>query len=308
MLGGELLETLGLPARLGAVPDSTKRFPDGAHYRIEIPSVEGPEVCSAVLDEASARGVGLHRVSQGSGVTMLTREELGRWARLGADHQLEVCLYVRPTASWGTGAAWLSPTGQPLAGQVHGLSQLGAALDQVRRAVRAGFRSVLVTDVGVVSAITQLKALGHLPADLVVKAGVQMGVANPLAARLVEQLGATTINVPSDLSLADLAALRSCVDAPLDIYLESPDDLGGFIRTHEIADIVRVAAPVYLKFGLRNAVPLYPSGTHTQALAATLARERVRRAQLGLELLQEIDSSLTATTGASDLAVPHPQA
>ena len=308
MLGHELLEMLRMPSQLGAVPDSTKRFPDGAHYRIEIPSVEGPDVCSAVLDEAKARGIGVHRVSQGSGVTMLTREELGRWAQLGADHQLEVSLYVRPTASWGTGAAWLSSTGHPLAGQVHGLAQLGAALDQVRRAVRAGFRSVLVTDVGVLSAIAQLKALGQLPADLAVKAGAQMGVANPLSAQLVDKLGVASINVPSDLSLGDLAALRSSVDAPLDIYLESPDDLGGFIRAHEIADIVRVAAPVYLKFGLRNAAPLYPSGTHTQALAVSLARERVRRAQLGLELLQEIDGSLTATSGASNLAIPQPNA
>lgn len=306
MLGSEPLAALGLPGQLAAIPDSTKRFSDGAHYRIEIPSVEGPEVCSAVLDEAGARGIKVHRVSQGSGVTMLTGQELDRWARLAADNQVEVSLYVRPTASWGTGAAWLSPTGHPLAGQVHGLAQLGAALDQIRRAVGAGFRSVLVTDVGVLSAIAQLKALGQLPPELVVKAGVQMGVANPLSARLVEQLGVTTINVPSDLSLGDLAALRSSVDAPLDIYIESPDDLGGFIRTHEIADIVRVAAPVYLKFGLRNAAPLYPSGTHTQALAISLARERVRRAQLGLELLHEIDSSLTTTFGTSDLAVPQP--
>jgi hypothetical protein len=225
---------------------------------------------------------------------------------LGADSQLEISLYIRPTASWGTGAAWLSPTGHSLAGQVHGVSQLGAALDQVRRAAQSGFRSVLVTDVGVVAAITELKARGELPSDLTIKAGVQMGVANPMAAQVVERLGATTINVPSDLSLADLAAIRSSVDTPLDIYIESPDDLGGFIRAHEIADIVRVAAPVYLKFGLRNAPPLYPSGSHTEALAVNLARERVRRAQLGIELLTEIDSGLSPTIGASDLAVPQP--
>ena len=303
MLGADLLDKLGM-ADGAALPDSPKRFPDGGHYRVEIPSVEGPQVCAAVLDEARNRSVLVHRVSQGSGVTMLNRDERAHWAELGAEAQLEISLYVRPTASWGTGAAWLSVTGHPLAGQVHGLSQLGAALDQVRRAARSGFRSVLVTDVGVVAAITELKRQGELPADLTIKAGVQMGVANPMAAQTVERLGATTINVPSDLSLSDLAAIRRSVDAPLDIYIESPDDLGGFIRAHEIADIVRVAAPVYLKFGLRNAPPLYPSGSHTEALAATLARERVRRAQLGIELLTEIDSSLTPTTSVSDLAVP----
>lgn len=308
MLGSHLLRQLRLPDAVGEVSDSPLRFADGAHYRIEIPSVEGPQVCAAVIDEAARRDVGLHRVSQGSGVTMLSRAERAELAQLAAGHGIEVSLYVRPTASWGTGSAWLSPTGHPLAGQTYGLSQLGAALDQVERAVRSGFRSVLVTDVGVIAAVDELRRSGVLPADLAMKAGVQLAVANPMAARVVAGLGATTINVPSDLPLADLAAIRRAVDVPIDIYVESPDDLGGFVRAHEIADIVRVAAPVYLKFGLRNAPPLYPSGTHTDALAVSLARERVRRAELGLELLRDADPSLTATTTVSDLAVPQPAA
>lgn len=306
MLGSTLLRELDLPDDVGALPDSPLRFADGGHFRIEIPSVEGPGVCAAVLEEAGARGVPVHRVSQGSGVTMLTRDERAELARLGAAHEVEVSLYIRPTATWGTGSAWLAPTGSPLAGQVHGLAQLGAALDQVERAVASGFRSVLVTDVGVIAAISELRRRGALPAGLAVKAGVQLAVANPMSARVVADLGAATINVPSDVPLADLAAIRRTVDVPLDIYVESPDDLGGFVRSHEIAEIVRVAAPVYLKFGLRNAPPLYPGGTHTETLAVVLARERVRRAQLGLELLDEADPTLRPSTSGSDLAVPRP--
>ena len=76
---------------------------------------------------------------------------------------------------------------------------------------------------------------------------------------------------------------------PLDIYIEVPDDIGGFIRHYEIAEIVRVAAPVYLKFGLRNAPNIYPSGTHLEATAVALTRERLRRARLGLDLLRRLD-------------------
>lgn len=306
MLGAQLLERLQLPSGTAAPPDSPRRFADGAHYRVEIPSVEGPVVCAAVLEEAARRHVPVHRVSQGSGVTMLTRDERAELARLGAAHHVEVSVYVRPTASWGTGSGWLAPTGQPLAGQVHGLAQLGAALDQVERAVRSGFRSVLATDIGVIAAVTELKKQDVLPEDLAIKAGVQLAVANPMSARTVADLGATTINVPGDVTLADLAAIRQAVDLPLDIYLESPDDLGGFVRTHEIADIVRVAAPVYLKFGLRNAPPQYPGGTHTEEAAVRSGRERVRRAQLGLELLHEIEPSfVTSAPGPADLGVPH---
>ena len=59
---------------------SDARFADGLAYRIEIPSVEGPEALQAVLDEAAARDVPVRRVSQGSGVMMLTDEEIGAMA------------------------------------------------------------------------------------------------------------------------------------------------------------------------------------------------------------------------------------
>ncbi|MCC3377872.1 U32 family peptidase, partial [Cohnella sp. REN36] len=74
---------------------------------------------------------------------------------------------------------------------------------------------------------------------------------NPVSIKIVEQLGANTYNVPTDLTLARLAAIRQAVDIPIDIYVEVPDDIGGFIRHYEIPEIIRVAAPVYIKFGLR---------------------------------------------------------
>src|SRR5260370_41119085 len=46
------------------------RFPDGAHFRLEIPSVEGPGVFRAVIDQAAAEGITLHRVSQSSGALL----------------------------------------------------------------------------------------------------------------------------------------------------------------------------------------------------------------------------------------------
>src|SRR6266480_4217225 len=45
------LASVGLPDHdLGELPDSAGRFPDGAHYRVEIPSTEGPLAFEAVLD------------------------------------------------------------------------------------------------------------------------------------------------------------------------------------------------------------------------------------------------------------------
>jgi hypothetical protein len=69
------------------------------------------------------------------------------------------------------------------------------------------------------------------------------------------------------------------------VYVEVPDDFGGFVRHYEIPDLVRVASPVFVKFGLRNAPNIYPSGTHLEATAVALGRERVRRARIGQEML-----------------------
>ncbi|HEX8930602.1 MAG TPA: hypothetical protein VGA45_16920, partial [Actinomycetota bacterium] len=67
---------------------------------------------------------------------------------------------------------------------------------------------------------------------------------------------------------------------------EGADDFGGVVRYYEIPEIVRVAAPVHLKFTVRNAPGLYPSGAHLADLAVRTARERVRRAAIGLALLE----------------------
>jgi hypothetical protein len=134
-----------------------------------------------------------------------------------------------------------------------------------------------------------MKRSGELPAELILKGSVMLGSSNPASIKLLEQLGLTTFNTPTDLSLPQLAAIRAATTMPLDIYIEVPDDIGGFIRHYEIAEIVRVCAPVYLKFGLRNAPNIYPSGTHMEATAVALTRERVRRAKIGLDLLNRLD-------------------
>ncbi len=111
--------------------------------------------------------------------------------------------------------------------------------------------------------------------------------------------------LPTDLTLPQIASIRQAISIPLDIYVESPDDYGGFVRYFEIAEIVRVAAPVYVKFGLRNSPNIYPSGTHLEATAVSLSRERVRRARIGMDALHRYyPEATTSPTGAADLAIP----
>jgi hypothetical protein len=300
------LESIGLPpGDLHALPDSEKRFPDGAQYRIEIPSTEGPRCLAAVLEEAERLEVPVQRVSQGSGVFMHTDDELTETAALAAAERVEVSLFARPNAGWDTSAMARAPAGAVVAPSARGQEQVVHALEDVRRAAAHGFRSVLIADLGVLAAFQAMREAGELPPDMQAKVSVMLPVANPSTARVVERLGASTLNLPTDLTLAQIAAIRAAVDVPLDVYVESPDSLGGFVRLHEIPELIRVAAPVYVKFGLRNAPDVYPAGTHLDSITVALSRERVRRARLGVELLERSGyEAATSVRGAPGLAVP----
>src|SRR4051794_7264570 len=127
------LESIGVPGRdLHELPDSEKRFPDGAQYRIEIPSTEGPRCLDAVLEEADRLEVTVHRVSQGSGVFLQTVAELDEMARTAAEVPVEVSLFARPNAGWDTSAMARSPAGAVLAPAARGQEQVVAALEDAR--------------------------------------------------------------------------------------------------------------------------------------------------------------------------------
>ena len=76
-----------------------------------------------------------------------------------------------------------------------------------------------------------------------------------------------------------------------DLYVEAPDNIGGFIRHYETPEFIRVAAPLYIKLGLKNSPDIYPCGTHIEATAIALSRERVRRARLVLDVIERYGPS-----------------
>jgi hypothetical protein len=282
----EILRRHKLPVRDAYdLPTSIKRFADGGQYRIEIPSCEGPKAMKAVVEEAAARTIGIHRISQGSGIMLQTDAEIREMLALGDAHGIEVCLFVGPRAGWDVGVQAATSGGKVLGASLRGVDQLGFGIDDVLHGVSLGLKSILVADLGQLQIFGEMKKHGDLPPDFVLKISVTLAAANPATARLLEDLGATSINLPVDLSLPQIAAVRQAIDAPIDFYVESPDDFGGVVRHYEAAELVRVAAPIYLKYGLRNSPGLYPSGLHLENTVVALSRERVRRAAISLAIV-----------------------
>jgi hypothetical protein len=306
LTGTGLLAAHGMTAE-PAAPASQLRFPDGAHFRIEIPSCEGPDVLRGVVDEAAKRGVTVNRVSQGSGAMLQSQAELAEMARIGADNGIEVSLFVGPREEWDIGRAAAAPAGGMFEGRLRGTRQLRYAVDDILRASEQGIRGFLIADPGLLQLAAELQAAGQLAASIVWKVSAVLAPSNPLAFQVLANLGGSTINVPSDLTLGQIAEIRAVSPLPIDLYVETPDAMGGVVRGHEAADLIAVAAPMYVKFGLRNSRLLYPSGLHLVDDATAIAREKVRRAQIALEWIARSGLSLCQSDpGAAGLGVPEP--
>lgn len=283
----EFLYKMGFPKRDGyELTSSVQTFDDGGQYRIEIPSVEGPATMEAVIDEAKKLGVKVNRVSQGSGIMLLNDKEIADMAKMGRQENIEVCLFIGPRMNFDIGGSAYSDSGNLLGWRHSGMDQLAYALEDVYRAVDSGILSLLVADEGLLWLIHQAKMQDELPKELVLKVSALMSPPNPVTAKIMQGAGATTLNIPGDLTLPKIAAFREVLEAPLDLYIESPDNLGGFLRYYELPEIVRIASPVFLKFGLRNAANIYPSGAHLEAVSISQAKEKVHRAAIGLEMMK----------------------
>jgi hypothetical protein len=284
---------------------SGQAFPDGADFRIEIPSVEGPEVLEAVITTARANGVTVNRASQGSGAMLLTQRELSDMAAMGAEEGIEVCLFVGPREGFDVGHQARAADGASISGQIRGSRQLRYAVEDIMRSLECGIRSFLIADSGLLEVVATMQKDGEIPADVVWKVSVMMAPSNIPTFLQLDRMGASTVNVPSDMALPHLAELRASSSVPMDLYVEAPDSMGGVVRGNEVGEIVAIAAPIYIKYGLRNARNLYPSGEHLREEAMAIAREKVHRAAVSMEWLQRSHPHLEQSKpGAAGLGIP----
>jgi hypothetical protein len=300
------LASLGYPeGDLYGLPSSTKRFPDGAQYRVELPSVEGPAALAATLKEIDRHRLTVHRISQGSGIMLLTDDEIREMTQMCASRGMELSLFVGPRGTWDISAMPFTAAGKAAGIRHEGMDQLVYAIEDLKRAVDLGVRGALIGDEGLLLLTKKMKEKGLLPENFVVKCSVQMMASNPVSVRLMQDLGASTYNVPTALTLPKLAAIRQAVDIPLDLYVEVPDNFGGFIRHYEIPEFIRLLSPVYIKFGLRNHPDVYPSGKQWEATNISLCQERVHRAVLGMDMVKRYcPEAGTSAVGAADLGLP----
>ncbi|MDD3829005.1 MAG: peptidase [Anaerolineae bacterium] len=294
------VKTLGLPeGDLNDLPTSEARFPDGAAYRIEVPTVNTAEAAAALLESSDKAGIAINRVTETYGMFRHTRDELKEYCRLCHDYGAELMLSVGPRATYDTGATVLSPQGVRISYRLRGMEQVLRAVEDIKRGIDLGCRGFLIYDEGFLWLVGQMRKDGELPSDIIFKTSAHLGHCNPASVKLLESLGADSINPVRDLQLPMIAALRAAITTPLDVHTDNPPGSGGFIRVYEAPEIVRVAAPVHCKTG--NSVV---SG-HGQLTSAKDGKLMADQASIVVEMVSKYYPQAKQTERhAADLSIP----
>ncbi len=246
----DFLAQLGLPkGDAYDLPTSEKRFPDGAQYRFEVPGIQGPGAMKSLLETLDEFGIAIHRVTQTKGILMLTDEEISSMVELAEKWQVNLILAIGPRATTDTSASVHTEEGQRMGYRLRGQDQIVRAIEDVKRAARLGCRYFLVYDEGCLWVLNKFRNSGEIPADCKFKVSAHTGFGNPCSAKLLEDIGADSVNPVRDIQLQMLAAIRQAINIPIDIHTENPASSGGFIRHYEVPEMIRIAAPIYLKTG-----------------------------------------------------------
>ena len=296
----EYLKKLGMPSGdLFDMPSSALRFPDGGAFRIEVPTVNSAEAVAALLETATKNGITINRVTETYGMFRHTREEIKEYCRLCNDYGTELLLSTGPRATYDTGATVLSPQGVRISYRLRGMEQMLRAVEDVKRGYDLGVRGFLIYDEGMLWLVGQMRKDGALPKDIIFKTSAHMGQCNPCSFKLLESLGADSINPVRDLQIPMIAALRAAVQVPLDVHTDNPPGSGGFIRVYEAPEIVRVAAPVHCKTG--NSVV----GGHGEMTSAAEGKRMADQAAIVVEMVNKYYPELKQSPKRStDLYIP----
>ncbi|MFO7739942.1 MAG: hypothetical protein R6V46_15800 [Desulfatiglandaceae bacterium] len=304
------MEKEGIPGRDAYdLPTSSKRFADGAHYRIEIAGVERASTMEAMIREAQKRKVTVHRaIAAVGGSTYCDFEEIKAMAQMAYEEKIEVVMTVGHRKAWDAGSKEAAtPEGMMQGFRLRGSDHISYHIADMMRNIEAGFRGFLVYDEGVLFIVNKMRQEGFIPRETIFKFSVFGGYCSAAGAKVIESMGANSMNPLSDVSLPILGGIRKAVDIPLDIYLIIVDAFGGMFRAYEAPEIARIASPCYFKFEPGTSEGDIYKPWVAEDFHANLIREKVKIAGIVMEIMERhAPDLLISKKGAPDLVLPQP--
>jgi hypothetical protein len=283
------------------LPESPQRFPDGAQFRIEVPTVNSAEAVRVIVTMARELGVTVNRIDQTHGVMRFTDREHHAYLELGREYGIEMFFGMGPRGLYDIGGQKLANSvwAHQSAYRLRGMDQVVYAIEDMKRIVRLGARGLLISDEGLLILAAKMRQDGTLPPDVVLMASAHMGHNNPVSYRLLQDLGADTIASQRDLELPMVAALRAAVRIPIHVHVDNPEATGGFVRTYDAPEMVRVGAPIYLKTGSSVLAK------HGARITEDEGRRMVQQAVTTVEVLrQHYPSAVQTLAPAKGMAIP----
>ncbi|MBI4837360.1 MAG: hypothetical protein HY813_03095 [Candidatus Portnoybacteria bacterium] len=248
------------------IPDSAKRFPDGANYRLEVSGIETPEILLAVIVEAKKLGIPIHRaIATVNGSKHWNNHDLKDLAKIAAKTRVEVIICP------GHLARGLIENPNNLFSMMNykNDAEIDVYWTEVLRCLRLGFRGFLVWRKSMLDCLVQERTVGHIPRETIFKVSTFDNNCNAIDFALCKKLGADTINSANGLKIDELAKIRQAVDTVMDVHITFwqmalqkhliGNDLYATIlaanpysRVADAPEIARVCSPVYFKFEADN--------------------------------------------------------
>lgn len=277
----DYLETLQLPrGDHYELEDSGKNFSNGGMFGIEIASAQTPFVIQTMLKYLKMYSFSANRFTETRGIFRLNDDDIREMVNICHSENIGLVLSVGPRAFYDTSASARSEQGARISYRLRGMENVVHAVEDTKRAVSMGVRGILVYDEGLLFLLNKMKKDGLFPAKLALKVSVHCGHGNPVSLRIMEQLGATSVNVVGDLGLPMIAACRKSISIPIDIHTDTPKSSGGFIRLYDVPDLIRIGSPIFLKSGAIS------SPTHAHLPSEIDVRNRIYQAHLVYQTIQ----------------------
>ncbi len=304
----DFMEKQGIPGRdLYDLGNSNMTFPDGANYRIEIAGVERATTMEAMIGEARKRNIPIHRaIATVGGSTFCDFQELRAMAQMANEEKIEVIMTVGPRKAWDPGSKEAANHEGMMQGfRLRGSDNISYWIADMMRDIEAGFRGFLVYDEGLLFIVNKMREEGLIPKETVFKFSVFGGYCSAAGAKVIESMGANTLNPLSDVSLPILAGIRKAVHIPLDVYIIIVDSFGGIFRAYEAPEIARVASPCYFKFEPGTSEGEIYKPWVAESWHEEFIRQKVKIASITIEIMEKHAPQLKLSrSGPPDLTLP----
>ncbi len=245
------------------LPDSTKKFPDGANFRIEISGIETAEILIAVIDEAKKQRIPIHRaIATVAGSKFYSDQQLKELVELAAEYKIEVIICPGDFAR----QVIKDPNKIFSCLNWQNNEEAAAYYKEIERCAKIGFLGFLVWRKGMLDALNKMRnlvdcAFYGMPTDAIFKLSTFDNNANLADFMVAEKLGADTINAVNGLSLKNLADIRRHLSVAVDVhiifwqmYFEKNEKdrlelaVKPYDRIKDAPEIARLCSPVYLNF------------------------------------------------------------